>query len=361
MNVHLQEEPVISAIRKTLIATGCAAAVLTSATACDPVENASAAHQVDEAVEQLGEQRSLTVEFGLDADAATLEKLIQDSEDRQDPQEQEGEGAESGGGDGPPPGFGAFLSKARVQMSLQSEKPLADAEEKDFTGTSMRITGADGTLLEYRALGEDMYYRADLAAFGKLADTPMPSAADLPEEAGALRSALQGKWVKVDPKMLPGPARDEPAIDEKTQAKLLKGIRRVLAREVRFKEHGDSDGTSRITAKANARSLLTRLADKLEPMAGDLPPGTELPTAEDFKSVPKKQVKVDFVLKDGKLRKITFDLAQLADKSDGLEKGTKLPLTMKFGKAPKIERPAEATELTMSDLMFIAGSQSAMR
>ncbi|MDQ8704403.1 hypothetical protein RCO28_18185 [Streptomyces sp. LHD-70] len=350
MNVHLQEEPVISAIRKTLIATGCAAVVLTGATACDPIENASAAHQVDDAVEQLGEQRSLTLEFGLDADAATLEKLIQDSED-----------AKSGGGDGPPPGFGAFLSKARVQMSLRAEKPLADAEEKDLSGTSMRITGADGTLVEYRALGEDRYYRADLAAFGKLADTPIPSAADLPEEAGALRSVLQGKWVKVDPKMLPGPARNEPALDEKTQAKLLKGIRQVLAREVRFKENGDSDGTSRITAKANARSLLTRLAEKLEPMASDLPPGTELPTAEDFKSVPKKQVKVHFVLKDGKLRKITFDLAQLADKSDGLEKGAKLPLTMKFGKAPKIERPAKATELTMSDLMFIAGSQPAMR
>ncbi|MDI3408547.1 hypothetical protein [Streptomyces cavernicola] len=353
MNVHLQEEPVISAIRKTLIASGCAAVVLTGATACDPIESVSAARQVDDAVEQLGEQRSLTVEFGLDADAATLEKLIRESDDAQR-------------GDGPPPGFGTFLSKARVQLSLHAKKPLAAAEEKDFSSTSMQIAGADGVMVEYRSLGEDMYYRADLAAFGKLAATPMPSADDLPEEARALRSALQGKWVKVDPKMLPGQAvlgqgPKEPALDDKAQAKLLKGIRHVLAREVTFKGRGDSDGTSRITAKANARSLLTSLAEKLEPMTSDLPPGTDLPTAEDFESVPKKQVKVDFVLKNGKLRQITFDLAQLADKSDGLKKGTEFPLTLKFGKAPKIERPDDATELTVSDLMAIAGSQASMR
>ncbi|MDI3385797.1 hypothetical protein QIS99_06135 [Streptomyces sp. B-S-A8] len=348
MNVHLQEEPVISAIRNTLIAVGCAAAVLAGATACDPIESVSAAHQVDDAVEQLGEQRSLTVEFGLDADAATLDRLIRESDEAQR-------------GDGPPPGFGAFLGNARVQLSLQAEKPLADAEEKDFSGTSMKITGADGTLVEYRALGEDTYYRADLAAFGKLADTPMPTAADLPEEAGALRSALQGKWVEVDPRMLPGAARDEPALDDKAQAELLKGIRKVLAREVTFKDDGGSGGTSRISARANARSLLTGLAEELEPIAGDLPPGSDLPTAEDFRTVPEKKVKVDFLLKDGKLRQITFDLAQLADRSDGLKKGTKLPLTVKFGKAPKIERPADATELTLSDLAFIAGSRTAVR
>ncbi|MFM9369295.1 hypothetical protein [Streptomyces sp. Da 82-17] len=357
MNVHLQEEPVISAIRKTLIATGCAAVVLTGATACDPIESVSAARQVDDAVEQLGEQRSLSIELGLDADAATLEKLIRESDDaKSDAKNGDAKGSDVMNSDGPPPGFGTFLSKARLHLSMQAKKPIADADEKDLTGTSMRITGADGMLVEYRAFGQDTYYRADLAALGKVAATPMPSPDDLPAEAGALRSALEGKWVKIDPSTLPGPARDESGLDDKTQAKLLKGIRHVLAREVTFKDNGDSDGTTRITAKANARSLLTRLAEKLEPMASDLPPGTDLPTADDFKSVPKKPVKVDFVLKDGKLRQITFDLAQLADKSAGLKKGTKLPLTLKFDKATKIERPTDATELKPSDLMLFAGS-----
>ncbi|NBE50106.1 hypothetical protein [Streptomyces boluensis] len=342
MSVHLQEEPAITAIRTTLIATGCAAVVLAGTTACDPIESASAGRQVDDAVAKLGEQHSLSVELSLDADPATLEELVGRSDGVR-------------GGDGPPPGFGAFLGEARLQVALRSKKPLADTREKDFSGKSMKIAGADGTLVEYRALGEDTYYRADLRAFGELAKVPMPSAGDLPPQAGSLRSVLEGDWIRVAPGTLPGPAQRQ-RTDEKARGKLLKGIQRVLAREVTFKGDTDADGTGRIKAKAHARSLLKGIVNKLEPMADELPPGSELPTAKDFKSLPNKPVTVEFEIENGKLRQVTFDLAQLADKSDGLQKGTELPLTVKFGTAGKIERPADATELKPADLMFLGGA-----
>ncbi|WP_327354115.1 hypothetical protein [Streptomyces sp. NBC_01304] len=350
LDVHLHEEPAITAIRKTAIRTTltascCAAALLGTVTACGTVENITAGKKVERAVDKLAEQRSLSFELSLDADPDVLDELMADSAGDTPP------------GEGPPPGFADFLSDARISVSVQSKKPLSASSEKDIVGTSMSIAGADGELVEYRLVGDTAYFRADTAAVGKAMGFPMPTADQLPKEAAPLKAALEGKWVKIDQAALEEAQKDagepeaKPSLDAKTERKLTRALKSVIAREVTFKDKGSKDGVDHVTAKANARDLLTGIFDKLGPLTDELPPGAELPTAKDFKDVPDKKIAIDFAVKNDALDAITFDLAQLAGKSDGLKKGTKLPLSVKFGEGKKVTAPAGATELDLGLLM----------
>lgn len=116
---------------------------------------------------------------------------------------------------------------------------------------------------------------------------------------------------------------------------------RVIAHEVTFRTKSGADAVEHVVAKGNFRDLLTGVFDKLRPLQDDLPEGAELPTAKDLKDAPNKKVAVDFTLKNGDLRQIKVDLAVLADG----QKGTKLPLVLKFSKAGDVSAPSGATEM----------------
>ena len=321
------EETIITAIRKTVTAAGCAAVLLTTAAACGTVENLTAGQKVDHAVEQLGEQKSLAFALNLDADPDALTSLM----------------GEEGADADLPPAFAKMVTGLRIDVSVKSKKALADSGEKDLVGTSVRIVGSDGLLAEYRVVGDYTYYRADMKAFGKAMGTPMPSADDLPESEKEFRAVLEGDWVKIEngglKKAADVPAEDE--VDAKTQQKILKAVRGVVTHEVTFSNKGGKDGTERIVAKANFRDLLTGVFDKLRPLEGDLPSGAELPTGKDLKGAPNKKVAVDFTLKNGALTQVKVDLAVLADDP----KAAKLPLVLKFDKAGDVSAPSGATEI----------------
>ncbi|MGW2287775.1 hypothetical protein [Streptomyces phaeochromogenes] len=327
------------ALRKTLTAAACTTALLVGVAACGTVENLTAGQKVDRAFEGLGEKKSLAFELGLDAKPSALTKLAGEAEP----------------GEELPPELAELFTGVRVKVSVESRKPLADSGEKDLVGTGVTISGPDGVLAEYRLVGDYTYYRADMKALGEAMGFPLPSADELPESEKELKKVIEGEWVKVDTSELDRAGKGEKsgkggkadesagpgAIDTKTQQKILKAVRGVVAREVTFSNEGGSDGVERIVAKASFRELLTGVLDKLRPLADDLPAGAELPTDEDLKDAPNKKIAVDFSLKNGDLTRVSVDLAALADGP----KGTRLPLVVKFGEAGEVSAPSGATEI----------------
>ncbi|NGO12903.1 hypothetical protein G5C60_36215 [Streptomyces sp. HC44] len=327
----------MTAIRKPLTAAGCAAALLAGAAACGTVESLTAGQKVDQAVEGLGEQKSLSFELGLHAKPSALTKLAGEAEP----------------GEEMPPELAEFFAGMRVKVSVESKKPLADSGEKDLVGAGVQVSGADGVLAEYRVVGDFTYYRADMKALGDVMGVPFPTVDELPESEKELKKVLEGKWVKVDNSELEQSVKGTPGldgsdeIDTKTQQKILKAVRGVFAREVTFSSKGTSDGTERIVAKASFRDLLTGVFDKLRPLADDLPKGTDLPTDKDLKDAPDKKIAVNFSLKNGDLTRVSVDLAALADDA----KGARLPLVLTFGKASDVSAPSDATEVPAGDFM----------
>ncbi|MGC3003111.1 hypothetical protein ACPF8X_33260 [Streptomyces sp. G35A] len=346
------EEFIISAIRKTLTATAVATAVLAGSAACGTVENLSAGQKLDQAFDKLGKERSLSFELDLDADAATLKALDADAEP----------------GEEIPDEVAELLSDARISVSVRSRKPLEKSGEKDFSAMAMKVSGPDGDLFEYRVVGDFTYVRSDVDALGRLSGTPMPSADELPDSAGAFKKLLAGEWIKMSTKDVEetgggmaglspsggGEPSAEPTLDATTQKKLTKALRRVIAREVDFETSGGSDGTEHIKATAPFRTLLTELLDELGPLAKELPAGAELPTAKDLADAPDEKVTADFTLKNGALSEVSVDLAKLAENA----KVKKFALVLRVGKGETAEAPAGATEVDMEELMegFLGGA-----
>lgn len=349
------EEIVISAIRKTLTATAVATVVLAGSAACGTVENLSAGQKLDRAFDKLGEEHSLSFELDLDADAKTLKALDADAEP----------------GEEIPDEVAELLSGGRISVSMQSKKPLAESGDKDITGMAMKFSSPDGDLFEYRLVGKYTYFRADVDGFAKMTGSPMPSADELPESAGAFKKLLEGEWVKVATKDLEktrdemdemqgpeaGEPSAEPTLDAKTQKKLMKALREVVAREVDFQTADGKDGAEHITATAPFRTLLTELIDEIRPLAKDLPPGAELPTDNNLKDAPNKKVTANFTLRNGALTEVSVDLAKLAEDA----KVKKLALVLRMGKGEKATAPAGATEVKMDELMesFVGGASDA--
>ncbi|MEU1040358.1 hypothetical protein ACFYP4_24370 [Streptomyces sp. NPDC005551] len=313
---------------------GCAAVLFATAAACGTVENLTAGQKVDHAVDRLGEQKSLAFGLSLDATPKALASLAGDT----------------GPGEEVPEEFTDLIAGLHVDVSVKSRKKLADSGEKDLLGTSVRVAGPKGVLVEYRAVGDYMYYRADLKALGDAMGFPFPTADELPEEEKGFKKVLEGEWAKVDARELEksgkGTKGSGDEVDAKTQQKVMKAVRGAITDEVTFRDKGESDGAEHVVAKAGFRDLLTELFDRLRPLQGDLPPGAELPTAKDLKEAPDKKVAVDFRLKDGDLEQVRVDLAVLADKPNG----TKLPLVLKFSEAGDVSAPKGATELPADEL-----------
>jgi hypothetical protein len=340
---RVYKETIISAIRKTLTATAVVGAVLAGSAACGTVEQLSAGQKLDKAFDKLGEKKTLSFELDLDTDAATLKAL----DAKSDPEP----------GDEIPDEAAKLLSDAKITLTVESKKPLTESGEKDIVGMAMKVSSPDGDLAEYRMIGDYVYVRADVDTIGKLTGSPVPPADELPPEAGAFKDVLQGKWVKFNVKEMEkaglGGQEDEdspspaPSLDAKTQKKLMKSLREVVAREVKLKT-ADGDGdTEHITATAPFRTLMSKMIGEIRPLAKDLPPGMDLPTDKDLKDAPNAKVTADFTLKNGELSEVNVDLAKLAETA----KVKKLGLTLRMSDGIKPTAPADAKVLDMKQIM----------
>ncbi|GAB1340222.1 hypothetical protein ACE1SV_68120 [Streptomyces sp. E-15] len=257
-----------------------------------------------------------------------------------------------------------MLSGAEISVTVQSRKPIEESGEKDLVGTALKISGPEGDLIEYRVIGDYTYIRTDTDAVAKMTGSPVPTVEDLPPQAGAVKDIIEGKWVKFGTKEMEKAAADgqeaedspapAPSLDAKTQKKLVKALREVIAREVRFKTAGGEDDTEHITATAPFRTLVTELLDEIRPLAKDLPPGMELPTKKDLKDAPDAKATADFTLKNGELAAVDVDLAKLAESA----KVKKLGLSLRMSDGTKPTAPAGARELDLKELMggFFAGA-----
>ncbi|MFE4304853.1 hypothetical protein ACFRR6_02055 [Streptomyces sp. NPDC056891] len=328
---HLPETA-IPAIRKTLAATAVAAAVLAVTAACGTAENLTAAQKLDQSVDKLGRQKAISLELGLDTDAATLKKL------------------DSGSAPGKemPDQVAQLLAGARVSLSVQSKKPLQDSSDTDITGMAVKVSGPDGDLLEYRQVGDWAYLRAGVKALEKASGSKLPAPGQLPPDATALKEILGGGWVKMPADSLtknaPGTKETGPSGDPAADArkkKTIKGLQDLITREVQLKDTGTKDGADHITATASFKTLLTGLVDELRPLAGDLPPGANLPTSQDLKDAPDKPVTADFAIKNGALSTVSVDLAPLADTA----KSNKFALVLRVGKGEQASAPDQAAQV----------------
>ncbi|MFD3567969.1 hypothetical protein [Streptomyces sp. NPDC058667] len=308
------------------------------------MEQLSAGKKLDQAFEKLGKEKSLSFELDLDADAATLKQLDAGS----DPEP----------GEEIPDEAADLLGGAKVSVTVESRKAIAESEEKDFVGMAMKVSSADGDLVEYRVVGDYTYVRSDVEALTKAMGAPMPPADELPPEAGGLKKALEGQWVKFSTKemekfgqeMGEGSATEpspEPTLDARTQKKLLDALREVVAREVDFKTAGGEDGTEHITATAPFRTLVTELFGEIRPLAKDLPPGMDLPSDKDLKDAPDTEVTADFTLRNGELTEVYVDLAKLAENT----KVKKFGLVLKMSGGTRPTAPAGATELDLEEIL----------
>ncbi|MFI8913166.1 hypothetical protein ACIGW4_16365 [Streptomyces sp. NPDC053513] len=344
MGDRIHEETIITAIRKTLIATAVVGAVLAGSAACGTVEQLSAGQKLDKAFEELGREKSISFELDLDVDAETLKRMDAAS-DPEPGEEIPDEAAE-------------LISGLKVSVTVESKKPIADSEGKDFVGTAVKVSSPDGDLVEYRAVGDRTYVRSDVKALSKTMGAPLPGADQLPPGAEGLKKALEGKWVVFDTKEMekagremgqePGAAPSPaPTLDAKTQKKLTEALREVVAREVEFKTAGDEDGTEHITATAPFRTLVGELLGEIRPLVKGLPPGVDLPSDKDLKDVPDAKVTADFTLDNGELAEVRVDLAKLAENAEVKKFG----LVLKTGGGVKPEAPAGATELDLEEIM----------
>ncbi|GGR20914.1 hypothetical protein GCM10010497_24080 [Streptomyces cinereoruber] len=344
MGDRTYKETTIAAIRKTLTATAVIGAVLVGSAACGTVEQLSAGQKLDKAFEKLGKEKSISFELDLDVDAETL-KLMDASSDPEPGEEIPDEAAE-------------LISGLKVSVTVESKKPIADSEGKDFVGTAVKVSSPDGDLLEYRTVGDRTYVRSDVKTLSKTMGAPLPTADQLPPGAEGLKKALEGKWVMFDtkameeagretgqePSAVPSPA---PTLDAGAQKKLAKALREVIAREVEFKTTGGEDGTEHITAAAPFRTLAGELLGEIRPLVKGLPPGVDLPSDKDLKDVPDAKVAAHFTLKNGELAEVHVDLGKLAENAEVKKFG----LVLKTSGGVKPEAPAGATELDLEEIM----------
>ncbi|MET8568918.1 hypothetical protein [Streptomyces sp. NPDC004783] len=326
-----------------MTATAVVGAVLAGSAACGTAEQLSAGQKLDRAFDQLGKEKTISFELDLDTDAKTLKTLDAQS-DPEPGEEIPDEAAE-------------LISGAKVSVTVESKKAIEESGEDDLVGMAMKVSSPDGDLVEYRLIGDYVYIRSDVDTLGKAMGSPMPPVEDLPPDAGALKDALEGKWVKFSTKAMEDLAAQaeedgdapapEPTLDAKTQKKLMKALRGVVTREVELKTSDGEDGTEHVTATAPFRTLITELLGEIRPLAKDLPPGMELPTDKDLKDAPDTEVTADFTLKNGELTEVDVDLAKLAENADV----KKLGLTLRISDGTRPTAPAGATELDLGELM----------
>ncbi|MQY13362.1 hypothetical protein SRB5_35100 [Streptomyces sp. RB5] len=310
------------------------------------MENLSAGAKLTDAFDRLGDQKSLHLSLGLDATPAELVALTKSSGDPMDAK------------------TAKFISGMTFTYDMTSKKPISESGEKDITGQQLSLQGPDGALFEVRTIGTDATYtRMDMKKFGELSGEEMPSANELPPEAGAMGDMFEGRWVKFDlakaeklgKEMGAGektggavPGFGTPSLSPEVGKELMKDLKKAMAREVKLRDKGSKDGLVRVTASASARGLVKALVDTVLPYTKDLglPASMPKPTAKDYRDIPARAVSVDFFLEDGAVDSASVDLGVLSK-----DKGDKLVLKAEFGKAEPIEAPSGATELDLASIL----------
>ncbi|MBT2384431.1 hypothetical protein [Streptomyces sp. ISL-11] len=313
-----------------------------------------------QAFDKLGKQKSVSAEIGFDANADKIFTALRGEDDftRED---------------------AGVLSDLRLSYALSSDKPLKDVEEDDDkTAGSVQVSKRDGKpLFEIRAMGADkLYARGDLKSVLELADKAdkggkgksgksasgrealdqlAKKADSLPSSMDAVKGALKGEWILLDPKSFEefskskgGAKGSDKKLDPKAQKQLFDSLEKALGDNATFKDAGKKNGADHVKVTVPAKKFAQDLKEGLKPLKDKL--GDKAGKLDGLDKVKDKDLTVDVAVKDGMVSGLTLDIAQLSEKIKG-----ELPLTLAIkGGSGKITAPAGAKELKPQDLLGAA-------
>jgi len=194
------------------------------------------------------------------------------------------------------------------------------------------------------------------SASGRAALDQLAEKADsLPSSMAAVKGALKGEWVRLDPKSFEefskskGGAKDsDKKLDPKAQKQLFDTLEKALGDNATFKETGSRDGADHVKVTVPAKKFAQDLEKGLKPLKDKL--GDKAGKLDGLGKVKDKDLTVDVAVRNGMVSGLTLDLSQLSEKIKG-----ELPLTLAVkGGSGRIEAPAGAKELKPQDLLGAA-------
>jgi hypothetical protein len=371
------KEFVIITKRKGLAAAGVVALIAAGSAACGTAQ-ATPKDKVHNAVTKLGEQKSVT--FGLSFDA-TPDQIY----------------AAFSSGDS---GSGFTRDDAKLLASLHLTVSASTQKQFSLLGSgSGGSGGSDGrfavalsddssgkdNLIDMRVLDQKLYLRADVKGLEKLDTSPnaasdlrdfdafLDSADQLPSSLGAVKAALKGQWVVIDPKAFTDFAKSMagkdggsagspfggalsgqmPKVDSN---KFLSRLLTVLKQDIldnkaaTYKNLGKKNGAGVVRVTVPERQLAKDLATDLTPILKQLPniSQSDLDSLNDTSGVPNKTVSLDMSVKGGHVSAITFDLEQLDDQANGKQ----MPVTLSVDNgADALSVPDGAQQLNPQDII----------
>ncbi|WP_335978446.1 hypothetical protein [Streptomyces sp. CA2R106] len=354
-------------MRKGLAAAGVVALITAGAAACGADDPASPQGKVDNAFQKLGKQNTVTVDLGFSGTSAQIYSAMKDE-------------------DGFTQADADLLSSLHVTVGGSSQKSLsllgrslgkgADATKGSSAAFLLSTDGPSGAkLIEVRAVGQKIYLRADVKGLEKL-DTSASDAGSIAQfndqylnaltsSSGSVGSALNGKWVSIDPAVWGAFVKSAlaaqgsssgsdsgsttPTLDAKTQNEVISGLRAALTKDATFADAGKKGGADHITVTVPAQQFAKDVASSVAPALKQIPgmKQSDLDSMQRAEGVPAKKVTADVAVKDGSIQSVTFDLHQLDDQSTG-----PLPLTVGFkGSAAPISAPSGAVTLNPQDVV----------
>jgi len=315
--------------------------------------------KVGNAFTKLGDQKSLTLGASLDATADQIYAVLKGDDFTHD--------------------TASALAALHATFSVAADKPLSQATDDDSGSYGFQLSSdAAGkqNLAEVRSVDQQLYLRFDLKALQKLApDTSgdggsgtsladlnelLDSVDQLPSSAGALKAAVDGEWISVDPATLTSFAQtfgdltgsgssSGSGLDAQSTQQLVTAFEDALTHNAKFTDLGSSGGADHVQVSVPAQQFAGELKTSLASVAGDLP-GFDAADLDGLDDVPNRTVTADVAIKDGSVSGITFDLAQLDDQPHT----GKLPLalTLRGGSDP-VTAPAGAQKFDPQDLLGV--------
>ncbi|WP_329135246.1 hypothetical protein OG552_21240 [Streptomyces sp. NBC_01476] len=328
------------------------AVIAAGSAACGTAQAGSPQGKVENAFTKLGDQKALTVGASFDASADQIWSALRGEDDFTKAD-------------------ATLLAGLHAQYAVSADRPLTELTSGD-KNVSLGVLLSDDpagkkNLIEVRQVADALYLRADVKALEQL-DTTATGKNDgdldkllggtdgLPSSLGALKSALDGKWISIDKKFLDslsalgGPGTS--GLDATSQAQLVTTLKNALLHNAKFKDLGSHDGADHVRVDVPAQQFAKELKPGLSTALKGVP-GFSAAQLDRLDDVPAKTVTADLAISDGMVSGITVDVAQFDSKAPA----GKLPLALTFtGGAAKITAPAGATSLDPQDLFGLIAS-----
>jgi hypothetical protein len=250
---------------------------------------------------------------------------------------------------------GDSLTDDEIALILDSTLTVTGRNAETVEDTESEIVfDLDGDLVEVRALGQDLFLRADVRAlverFGASEDELDQFIAEAPPGFEFVEPAADGEWIALEglqelTQQLGGITPD-PEKGRQLNAALLDAIEQNST----VTSEGEDDVGNHLVAVVKVRPLYEAVVESFQDLLGGSFPGAAFPPASE---VPDEEVRVDVWVADDQVRQIEFDFIQLGEITDepapeGVER-----FAIRIGVEEfdgSIERPEAATSVDLAEI-----------